>query len=65
MGWMIERHGVAILGPSPDIKLVLMADKLMHVWRIFSKLGEPNGIKRMTQQEWIVVRDTTKALENA
>jgi len=60
---MIERHGLAILGPSPDIKLVLMTDKLLHVYRTFYRLGEPDGIKRLTKPEWITVRDTMARIE--
>ena len=62
-GWMIERHGIGVLGDSPSICQLLQADHLVNIYRIFVKLNSEGGIKRMTPNEWRVVRDTTKAIE--
>ncbi len=61
IGWLIERHGIGVLGDEMDIKLVMRADKLVSIHRIFSKLTTA-GIKHMTPAEFMFIRDAMKEM---
>lgn len=62
IGWMLERWGVGVLGPTPDWILVNRATRALSIYHIFQKAGDAQGMKRMTADEWKTVGDLTALL---
>jgi len=61
IGWMVDQYGVGLLGPAPDVKLIMRASKLASIHRVFSKLGTA-GTKRMSPGEFAFIRDAMKEM---
>ena len=59
IGWLVEKYGIGILGDEMDIKLVMRANKLVSIHRVFSKLSTA-GIKHMTPAEFMFIRDAMR-----
>lgn len=63
VGWLLDRYGVALMGDTLDVKLVIRATKLVSIHRVFAKLCMPGGQKHLTQDEWKMI-DEIAGLRN-
>jgi len=61
LGWMVDRYGVGLLGPAPDVKLIMRASKLSSIHKTFSRLATV-GTKGMSPGEFAFIRDTMKEM---
>lgn len=57
-GWLMERWGIAILGPEPDFKIVSRASKALSVYHAFKTDHE-----QRSPEMWDVVKATMQSLE--
>jgi hypothetical protein len=58
LGWLMERWGIEVLGPEPDFKLIIKADRALAVHRAFKK-----AIKDRTEADWKIISDALKVIE--
>ncbi len=62
VGWLINRHGLAVLGEQWSFTLLMRATKLADVHRIWSKMIAV-GPTKMSTGEMIFIRDTMEQMQ--
>jgi len=62
VGWLLEKHGMGILGKTPDVMLIMRANKLTSIYRVFAKLTT-GGTRGMSSSEFAFIRDVMREME--
>ena len=62
VGWLLEKYGVGLLGREPDVMLIMRANKLASIYRVFAKLAD-GGTKSMSSSEFAFIRDVMQEME--
>ena len=58
IGFLMGRWGVQIMGPEPDLKAIIKADRALAIHRAFAR-----DIKDRSPSDWQIITDTLKIIE--
>jgi hypothetical protein len=60
LGWLLDWQGAI---PGLGFAMMTKAGKALRVYQVFQKLGEKDGQKRMTPEDWEVVTSVLSVVE--
>ena len=58
VGFLMDRWGIEVLGPDPDLKQIIKSDRALAIYRAFN-----TDMKNRTENDWAMIRDTIAILE--